>query len=149
MRVLTSEGVLDAKEHIQKLQELHPHEDPPMVPDSLDNMHGDSSSHAPFTSADFRWSVKNAKLKRAADALGWKADIIKQMNSEAVNAICKLCKRRIAANHLFIPEHLRLFFFGARLIPIANQERWWHNKAHCHRDHLPQSYQLCHHVRQS
>ena len=44
--VLTSEGVLDAKEHIQKLQELHPYEDPPMMPDSLDNMHGDSSSHA-------------------------------------------------------------------------------------------------------
>ena len=77
VRVFTSEGVLDAKEHIQKLQKLYPQEDPPMMPDSLDNMHGDSSSHAPFTSADFRWSVKNAKLKRA-DALGWRADIIKQ-----------------------------------------------------------------------
>ena len=99
MRALTSEGVLDAKDHIQKLQELHPYEDLPMMPDSLDSMHGDSSSHAPFTSADFRWSVKNAKLKRAADALGWRADIIKQqMNSDAVNAICKLCKRRIAVN---------------------------------------------------
>ena len=63
--------------------------------------------------------AKNAKLKRAADALGWRADIIKQMNSEAVNAICKLCKKWIAANHQFIPEHLRPFFFGARLIPIA------------------------------
>ena len=70
VRALTSEGALDAKEHIQKLQELHPYEDLPMMPDSLDSMHGDSSSHAPFTSADFRWSVKNAKLKRAADALG-------------------------------------------------------------------------------
>ena len=46
VRALTSEGVLDAKEHIQKLQELHPQEDLPMMPDSLDNMHGDSSSHA-------------------------------------------------------------------------------------------------------
>ena len=45
VRALTSEGVLDAKEHIQKLQELHPHEDPPMVPDSLDSMHGNSSSY--------------------------------------------------------------------------------------------------------
>ena len=54
VRDLTSEGVLDAKEHIQKLQALHPYEDLPMMPDSLDNMHGDSSSHAPFTSADFR-----------------------------------------------------------------------------------------------
>ena len=62
---------MDAREHIQKLQEIYPHEDPPMMPDSLDSMHGDSSSHAlkPFTSADFRWSVKNAKLKRAADVL--------------------------------------------------------------------------------
>ena len=47
VRTLTSEGVLGTKEHIQKLQELHPQEDPPMVPDSLDSMHGDSSSHAP------------------------------------------------------------------------------------------------------
>ena len=28
VRALTSEGVLDAKEHIQKLQALHPHEEP-------------------------------------------------------------------------------------------------------------------------
>ena len=77
VRAFTSEGVLGAKEHIQKLQAPHPYEDPPMMPDSLDSMHGDSSSHAPFTSADFRWPVKNAKLKRAADTLGWGADIIK------------------------------------------------------------------------
>ena len=64
---------------------------------------------------------KNAKLKRAADELGWRADTIKQMNSEAANAICKLCKR-IAANHQFIPEHLRPYFFGARLIPIAKKD---------------------------
>ena len=44
------------------------------------------------------------------------------MNSEAVDAICKLCKKRIAANHQFIPEHLRPFFFGARLIPIAKKD---------------------------
>ena len=43
------------------------------------------------------------------------------MNSEAVNAICKLCKR-IAVNHQFIPEHLRPYFFGARLIPIAKKD---------------------------
>ena len=55
VRALTSEGVLDAKEHIQKLQALHPHEDPPIIPGSLN---GDSSSHKPFTSADFRWSAK-------------------------------------------------------------------------------------------
>ena len=65
--------------------------------------------------------MKKAKLKRAADALGWRADIIKQMNSEAVNAICKLCKR-IAANPEFIPEPLRPYFFGARLIPIAKKD---------------------------
>ena len=122
VKALTSEGVLDAKEHIQKLQALHPQEDHPMMADSLDSMHDDSSSHAPFSSADFRWSVKNAKLKRAADALGQKADIIKQMNSEAVNAICKLYKRRTAANHQFIPEHLRPYFFGARLISIAKKD---------------------------
>ena len=44
------------------------------------------------------------------------------MNSEAVNAICKLCKKRIAANHQFIPEHLRPYFFGARLIHIAKKD---------------------------
>ena len=51
-----------------------------------------------------------------------RSDIIKQMNSEAVNAICKLCKRRIAANHQFILEHLRPYFFGARLIPITKKD---------------------------
>ena len=56
--VLTSEGVLDAKEHTQKLQKLHPQEDPPMMPDLLDSIHGDSSHHEPFTSAYFRWFVK-------------------------------------------------------------------------------------------
>ena len=34
VRALTSEGVLDAKEHIQKLQTLHPYEDPSMMPDT-------------------------------------------------------------------------------------------------------------------
>ena len=43
------------------------------------------------------------------------------MNSEAVNAICKLCKKQIAGNHQFIPEYLRSHFFGARLIPIAKK----------------------------
>ena len=43
------------------------------------------------------------------------------MNSEAMNAICKLCKR-IAANPEFIPEPLRPYFFGARLIPIAKKD---------------------------
>ena len=59
VRVFTSEGVLDAKEHTQKLQKLHSHVDPPVMSDLLDIMHGDSSSHAlkPLTSADFRWSV--------------------------------------------------------------------------------------------
>ena len=44
------------------------------------------------------------------------------MNSEAVNVICKLCKRRTAANHQFILEHLRPYFFGVRLIPIAKKD---------------------------
>ena len=59
VRVFTSEGVLDAKEHTRKLQQLHSHVDPPVMSDLLDIMHGDSSSHAlkPLTSADFRWSV--------------------------------------------------------------------------------------------
>ena len=35
VRALTSEGVLDAKDHILKLQELHPNEDPPMMPDFI------------------------------------------------------------------------------------------------------------------
>ena len=56
VRALTSEGVLGAKEHIQKLQALHPQEALPMMPDLLDIMHGDSSSHAlkPLTFADLR-----------------------------------------------------------------------------------------------
>ena len=30
--------------------------------------------------------------------------------------------KRITANHQFIPEHLRPYFFGARLIPIAKKD---------------------------
>ena len=72
VRALTSDGVLMQKEHTQKLQELHPHEGPPVMPDSLDSMHGDSSFQCTqlFTSTNFRWSVPSAKLKRVADALG-------------------------------------------------------------------------------
>ena len=74
VRALTSEGVLDAKEHTQKLLKLHPYEDPPMMPDSLDSMHGDSSSHAhnslPSPLQISGGLSKNAKMKRAADALG-------------------------------------------------------------------------------
>ena len=81
VRALTSEGVLEAKDHIEKLKALHPQEDPLMAPDRLEAQ--EHPLHAPFTSADFRYVVKKAKLKRAADALGWRADIIKQMNSEA------------------------------------------------------------------
>ena len=44
------------------------------------------------------------------------------MSSEAANAICKLYKKRIAANYQFIPEHFRPHFFGARLIPIAKKD---------------------------
>ena len=100
VRALTSEGVLEAKDHTEKLKALHPEEDPLMAPDRL--IAQEDTLHASFTSADFRYVVKKAKLKRAADALGWRADI-KQMNSEAVNAICKLCKRT-AANPEFIPD---------------------------------------------
>ena len=35
VRALTSEGVLEAKDHIDKLKELHPHEEPLMAPDRL------------------------------------------------------------------------------------------------------------------
>ena len=35
VRVLTSEGVLEAKDHIEKLKALHPQKDPLMVPDRL------------------------------------------------------------------------------------------------------------------
>ena len=72
VRALTSEGVLDAKEHIQKLQALHPHEDPPMMPDSLDSMHGDSSSHAHNPSPlHTSGGLSKCKAKKSCrDALG-------------------------------------------------------------------------------
>ena len=53
-----------------------------MIPEKLAALR--DPHHAPFTSADFRYVVKKAKLKRAADALGWRADIIKQLNLEAI-----------------------------------------------------------------
>lgn len=115
VRALTSEGVLDPKEHIDKLKELHPFEEPPSTPNSMD-----SHPHTPFTSADFRWTIKNSKRKKAADALGWRMDVIKELNSEAINAICKLCKR-IAVDTSFISDNLKPFFFGARLIPIGKK----------------------------
>ena len=53
-----------------------------MIPDQLAAIR--DPHHALFTSTDFRYVVKKAKLKRVADALGWRADIIMQMNSEAI-----------------------------------------------------------------
>ena len=64
---------------------------------------------------------QKCKAEESSRCTRLRADIIKQINSEAVSAICKLCKR-IAINHQFIPEHLRPYFFGARLIPIAKKD---------------------------
>ena len=78
-----------------------------LTSEGVDNMHGDSSSHANNPSlmqTSGGLCQKNAKLKRAVDALGWRVDIIKQMDSEAANAICKLCKKRIAASHQVHPR---------------------------------------------
>ena len=92
VRALTSEGVLGVKEHTQKPQALHPHEDLPMMPDSLDSMHSDSSSHAhkPFTSTGFMWSVKECKAEESSRCTRVEGRHHQAMNSEAVNAICKL-----------------------------------------------------------
>ena len=97
VRVLTSESVLDAQKttsrnhrnfvHMKNLSKL-------TKPDSLDSMHGNTSSHAPFTFADIRWPASRIQKGKESSSrrTQMEADIIKQMNSEAVNAICK-CAR--------------------------------------------------------
>ena len=58
VRALTSVGVLDAKDTSRNFRHSTHMKTFPMMPDSLDSMHGDSSSHIQtLTSADFRWSV--------------------------------------------------------------------------------------------
>ena len=42
------------------------------------------------------------------------------------------------------PRAPQTILLCARLIPITKKDGG--NKAHCHRDHLPQAHQLCHHV---
>ena len=63
-------------------------------------------------------SQRCKKRKKAADALRWTMDIIKEMNSEATKAICKLCKG-IAKDSSFIPENLKLTFLVSGSFPIA------------------------------
>lgn len=74
-------------------------------------------SNAPCTIEDLRLAIKRAGWKRAADAMGWRMDIIKVLSAKAITAVCNLCLR-IVTNPETLPEELRPYFFGARLIPL-------------------------------
>ena len=117
VRALASEGVLDPKDHIDKLKQLHPDAPLPAVPDPVPK----SRLTQPFNKADFHLVVKHAKWKKAADALGWRMDHVKILSQEALNVLFPLCLR-MAKNPRLIPERLRPFFFGARLTPIGKKD---------------------------
>ena len=72
VRALTSEGVLEAKDHTDKLKGASSTRRSPHGSRQAGSQRRHPNHHAPFTSADFMFAVKKARLNRAADALGWK-----------------------------------------------------------------------------
>ena len=79
VRALASESVLDPKEHIEKLKQLHP-DAPPPPPAAPNPVPPKSSFTQPFNKADFHLITKHEKWKKAADALGWRVDHVKILN---------------------------------------------------------------------
>ena len=111
---LQASPVLDPGLCYDKLKQLHPQvqEDipPPDFPD-----------RDPFTVDDVRDAIKHLKRLRAADVLGWTADVLKALCPDAITVLARLCIK-IAKDIHYIPEHIRPFFFGAKLIPLKKKD---------------------------
>ena len=113
VRALASEGVLDPKEHIEKLKQLHPDAPLPAVPDPVPK----SRLTQPFNKADFQLVVKHAKWKKAADALGWRMDHVKISSQEALNVLFPSLPENGKGPSPHPREAQVLCFFGGKAHP--------------------------------
>lgn len=118
---LISEGALDPRDCYEELKALHPAHPVPTISD-VPTSPPVESRDMPFFSADFKTAITNLRRRKAADALGWRGDFIKQLNRDAVKPLTRLCKI-IATTPAFIPDPIKPFFFGARLIPIPKKNK--------------------------
>ena len=117
-KALSSKGVLDPNECYAKLVDLHPN-----APEEMDIDHSDIDYDAfPCTSEDLKLAIRKAKWRKAADALGWRMDMVKNLPSMVTNQLCGLFLRIVTQSDT-IPEALQPYFYGARLIPLPKKEK--------------------------
>lgn len=118
VKALSSKGVLDPNDCYEKLVDLHPRESFEL---DLEYLEPDYSN-PPCTPEDLKLAIRKAKWRKAADALGWRMDMVKNLSAKTTNLLCDLCMK-ILADPGTIPERLRPYFFGARLIPLPKKEK--------------------------
>ena len=116
MRALASEGVLDPKDHIEKLKQLHS-DAPPPPPAAPGPVPPKSSLTQPFNEADFHLVIKHAKWKKAADAFGWRMDHVKISSQEALNVLFPSLPENGKGPSPHPREAQVLCFFGGKAHP--------------------------------
>ena len=115
-RALTNGKLADpAVESVyQKLVELHP---------AAPRLEVEPSQHPPCIITDdvFARTVSDTLPRRAPDATGWRGDYFKVLSSGARDDIFKLVER-VLKDPKFLPEDLRPFLFGARLMAVLKPD---------------------------
>lgn len=117
LKALSSRGVLDPSKCYDALLNLHP-DGPELVPPPSSSP---TPTTSPMTLQSFTNTIIEADWKKAADALGWKMDFVKVLSEEAIQALFAFCSQ-IVRDPTFIPDPIKPYFFGARLIPLAKKE---------------------------
>lgn len=112
-RALRAPPVLDPLTCLDELKKLHPESSETLT-------YPGNPGRDPFSLDDVKDAVKALKKMKAADTLGWTGDILKQLYPDAVALLARLCL--IIVNDLeFIPQNIRPFFFGARLVVLKKK----------------------------
>ena len=117
---------------LEELKRLHPDADLPQKPRF--------SSSMPLDKESFTQAVKHLKKKKAMDAAGWRAEFLKVLNNKALNTLEEVCELIIKEEEL-VPESIRPYFFGARLIAIS-KGKVRRSEVYCHRHNTKKSYKL-------
>ena len=112
-RTLTSSGTVDTHSCLDELRRLHPDADLPQKPRL--------SSTIPIDKESFIQAVSFLKKKKAQDAAGWRAEFLKALNIKQLRVLEEVCEL-IIMEEGFVPESIRPFFFGARLIALSKGE---------------------------
>ena len=115
-RVLTSGELCDTSnpEVYAKLKELHPEPDAPPAPLL-------KAAACPFTSKHLFDAISSLRPRRAPDAAGWRAEYFRRLTKPAKDQLFLLAQR-VAVQENVVPDDLRPFLFGARLIASKKKD---------------------------